>query len=241
MEDTSLGIFEDYDNVPEPLPIQATATMVEDMAGKLGGSAGLSGVDAVNLHNWLLRYGTASESLRTELAAWAEWLGNESPSWAAYRAMMMNRLVPLDKNPGTLPAASLQNLSSRFAGTKPPILAATSISVQASRPASRPQSMHWRMIWLTSQSIPHQHQSLLRHRHQRTLNLGNHSHKRRVREQSPAPRLRRTMTPQKSHSSWMLAMDSMNLVGRRCYGRCVTCGRLVQGSPSTATATVPYF
>ncbi len=34
-----------------------------------------------------------------------EWLSNESPPWAAYRALMCRRLVALDKQPGVRPVA----------------------------------------------------------------------------------------------------------------------------------------
>ena len=41
--------------------------------------------------------------LRLEMARWTEWLANEHPPWAAYRAVMACRLVALDKQPGTRP------------------------------------------------------------------------------------------------------------------------------------------
>ena len=34
------------------------------------------------------------------MAAWVEWLSNSSPPWAEIRALMTNRLVTLDKQPG---------------------------------------------------------------------------------------------------------------------------------------------
>ena len=61
------------------------------------------GTDAVELSNWLLRFGGESEAFRSEMAAWCNWLSNTHPPWAAYRAMMANRLVALDKEPGTIP------------------------------------------------------------------------------------------------------------------------------------------
>ena len=38
-----------------------------------------------------------------ELAAWVEWLANECPPWAAYRATKNCRLAALDKRPGVRP------------------------------------------------------------------------------------------------------------------------------------------
>jgi hypothetical protein len=95
--------FEPYPHLPEPLPLDITAEHVEEVAGRLSGAAGPSGTDSVDLRNWLLRFGAESEGLRAELAAWAEWLANSHPPFAAYRAMMACRLVALDKQPGVRP------------------------------------------------------------------------------------------------------------------------------------------
>ena len=73
------------------------------VGGKLHGAAGAGGVDAVTMKNWITRFGLASVKLREELAQWADWLCNTSPSWAAYRGLMACRLVALDKCPGVRP------------------------------------------------------------------------------------------------------------------------------------------
>ena len=57
----------------------------------------------MDLRNWLLRFGAESEALRHELATLTNLLANESPPWAAYRALMACRLVALDKQPGVRP------------------------------------------------------------------------------------------------------------------------------------------
>jgi hypothetical protein len=97
------GAFEDYDNTPTAMPVTITAETVEKVASRLSGAAGPSGTDAVELRNWLLRFGKESEALRQELAEWANWLANGHPPWAAYRALMACRLVALDKQPGVRP------------------------------------------------------------------------------------------------------------------------------------------
>eukprot|EP00957_Ditylum_brightwellii_P098296 7489607-Ditylum_brightwellii.AAC.1 len=51
----------------------------------------------------LLRFGVASEELREEFAHLADWLANGLPPWAAYRAVMANRLAAMVKCPGTRP------------------------------------------------------------------------------------------------------------------------------------------
>jgi hypothetical protein len=103
LEDPDRGSFEPYDNLPTPVPVLITGDVVEAVASRLSGGAGPGGTDAVDLRNWLLRFGAESESLRDSLAAIAEWLANEHPPWAAYRALMACRLVALDKCPGVRP------------------------------------------------------------------------------------------------------------------------------------------
>jgi hypothetical protein len=95
--------FEAYPETPEVLPLDFSPEDVERVASKLAGAAGPLGADAVETRNWLLRFGEESIELREEIASWADWLANSSPSWAAYRALMACRLVALDKQPGVRP------------------------------------------------------------------------------------------------------------------------------------------
>ena len=60
-------------------------------------------MDAILLGDWLLRFGKSSLLVRERLAEMAEWLANDSPPWAAYRALMTGRIVALDKCPGVRP------------------------------------------------------------------------------------------------------------------------------------------
>ena len=103
LADADLACFEFYSSTPTPLPLDITADVVERVAAKLHGAAGPGGTNAVALGNWLLRFGQESERLREEVAQFTRWLSNESPSWAAYRALMAGRLVALDKQPGVRP------------------------------------------------------------------------------------------------------------------------------------------
>ena len=81
------GAFEPYASTPDAMPLNITATDVEKVASKLSGSAGPYGVDAVDLRNWLLRFGAESETLCAELALLANILANEHPQWVSYRAL----------------------------------------------------------------------------------------------------------------------------------------------------------
>ena len=69
----------------------------------MSGGAGPGGIDSLILQNWLLRFGKESNQLRESIASVTRWLANDSPPWAAYRALMSNRLVALDKCPGVRP------------------------------------------------------------------------------------------------------------------------------------------
>ncbi|KAL7463315.1 hypothetical protein ACHAXS_003701 [Conticribra weissflogii] len=92
-----------YDFVPQPLDLHITENDVKLMAPQLHGSGGPSSLDSHLLTDLLLRYGTSSNILRTEMAKWSEWLANDSPPWAAYRATMATRAVAFNKFPGVRP------------------------------------------------------------------------------------------------------------------------------------------
>ena len=77
-----------HKSTPDAMPLNIMATDVEKISSELSGSAGSSGVDAVDLRNWLLRFGAASEALRAELVLLANLLANEHPPWVSYRTLM---------------------------------------------------------------------------------------------------------------------------------------------------------
>ena len=95
--------FEPYDAVPAPLPLDCSEAMAARVAKGLSGGAGPDSIDSRDLKGWLLYHKKASQALREELAAWVEWLANETPPWAAYRATKNCRLAVLDKYPGVRP------------------------------------------------------------------------------------------------------------------------------------------
>ena len=70
---------------------------------KRSGSAGASGLDAVLVSAWLLKFGGTSKILRTVITRLVEYLSNGYPHWASYRAMMYCREIGLDKCPGVRP------------------------------------------------------------------------------------------------------------------------------------------
>ena len=95
--------FEEYDPPLQHLPLQFFEEDVTAITSKLTGSGGPSSLDSTMLQTFLLRYGQASHDLRVEMAAWAEWLSNNQPPWASYRAAIAGRLIAFDKMPGVRP------------------------------------------------------------------------------------------------------------------------------------------
>jgi len=84
----------------ELMPVYCFEECVAKAAACLSGSAGPCGVDTEMLKNWLLRHGDHSGRLRDAMAMWVDWLSNELPLYAAYRAVNTVRTVALDKTPG---------------------------------------------------------------------------------------------------------------------------------------------
>ena len=103
MSRDDLGTFEKYKKTPGSLPIFLSALTIEEVVGKLSGSAGPSGVTALDLQHWCTRFGVVSQHLREELAEIYMWISNTNPPFALYRALRACRGVALDKKPGTRP------------------------------------------------------------------------------------------------------------------------------------------
>ena len=68
LTDAENASFEEYAEFLETVPVDCDAETVEEVASKLRGGAGPSGVDAIQLKNWLLWHGRASQVLREEMA-----------------------------------------------------------------------------------------------------------------------------------------------------------------------------
>lgn len=99
---TTTALLE-YETTPPMLPLVCTADLVAEVAKRMGGSGGPGGVDSYALADWILRFGESSRRLRSAISDFTMWLSNESPPWAAYRALCAGRIVALDKCPGVRP------------------------------------------------------------------------------------------------------------------------------------------
>ena len=91
------------DRPPEFTPVDITEDTVMTVVGRLLGGAGPGGTDSVSLQHWILRFGAASADLRLIVWDLVECLGNGRPPLAAYRSLMIGRLIALDKQPGIRP------------------------------------------------------------------------------------------------------------------------------------------
>ena len=72
MENHACAAFENYGDVPETVPLKFTKDDVTWVTSKLSGGAGALGAEAMELRNWLLRFGCASEEFRVFVARLAE-------------------------------------------------------------------------------------------------------------------------------------------------------------------------
>ena len=96
--------FEAYGGKPlDIVPVYITNETVASVARQLSGAAGPRGSDLVSLQHWLLRFGATSAELHHISGEFGEWMANGRPPWAAYRLMMLGRLIGIDKCPGVRP------------------------------------------------------------------------------------------------------------------------------------------
>ena len=103
MENPTCTAFKKYEEVPETVPLDFTEDDITWIASKLSGTAGVLGSEVIELRNWILRFGCASEELRIFIARLEDWMDNSSPHCSAYRALMACRLVALDKRASVRP------------------------------------------------------------------------------------------------------------------------------------------
>ena len=85
------------------------------VASKLYGAVGVLVAESLELINWLLRFGCASEELRVVVVRLDYWMANSSPLWDAYCALMACRLVELDKRTGLCPVVIGETLRQALA------------------------------------------------------------------------------------------------------------------------------
>ena len=110
MVNPTCAAFEEYEKVPKTVPIRFTKDGVMLVASKLSGTAGVLGVEATELRNWLIRFWCMPEELRVVVSKLSDWMANSSFPWDAYCALMACHLVALYKRPGVLPTEIRETL-----------------------------------------------------------------------------------------------------------------------------------
>ena len=68
VENPTCVAFKEYEEVPKAVPLDFTEDEVTRVASKISDAAGALGAETIDLHNWLLRFGCASEELRVVVA-----------------------------------------------------------------------------------------------------------------------------------------------------------------------------
>ena len=116
VENSTYAAFEAYKEVLETVPLDLSEDNVTWVASKLSGCA-------IEMINWLLCFGCASEEFIVIFLNIADCRENSSLTWAAYYAMMVCRPIALDKHPGVRPIGigetlcrAIANLVMRAAG-----------------------------------------------------------------------------------------------------------------------------
>ena len=66
------------------VPLDFTEDDVTWITSKLSGAEGALGAEAIELRNWLLRFGCALEELRVVVDRQADCMANPFPPWATY-------------------------------------------------------------------------------------------------------------------------------------------------------------
>ena len=65
--------------MPKTVPLDFTRDDITWVASKLSGAAGALGAEEIELRNWLLHFGCASEELRVVVVRLVYWMANPPP------------------------------------------------------------------------------------------------------------------------------------------------------------------
>ena len=103
MENPTCAAFEEYEEVPETVPLDFSEDDVMWVASKISGAAGALRAEAIELSNFLLCFRCDSEEFIVIVADLSNCMANSSPHWDDYCNMMTCPLIALDKWPGVRP------------------------------------------------------------------------------------------------------------------------------------------
>ena len=78
VENLMCTAFKDYKEVPETIPLDLLEDDSMWMEFKISGSTGALGAEAIDMRNWLLRFGCVSEEFKVVVTNLADWVTNSS-------------------------------------------------------------------------------------------------------------------------------------------------------------------
>ena len=76
MENPTCSAFDKYKDVPKTVPLNFKEDDVTRVTSNLSGAANSLGAEAIEMRNWLLRFGCASEYLRVVVVRLSDWMAN---------------------------------------------------------------------------------------------------------------------------------------------------------------------
>ena len=79
VEKTTHAAFDEYKEVPETLPLELSEDNATRVASKLSGAPGVLGAEAIELRNYLLCFGCASEEFIVVVTNLSDWMANSYP------------------------------------------------------------------------------------------------------------------------------------------------------------------
>uniref|UniRef100_A0A1X7UQH3 Uncharacterized protein n=1 Tax=Amphimedon queenslandica TaxID=400682 RepID=A0A1X7UQH3_AMPQE len=91
------------DEIPHFEDIEITRAVIHKVVFGIQGGAGPGGTDAGHWHDVLLRYGSHSSRLHDAIASLSCTMANDFVTWKLFKALLANRLIALNKNPGVRP------------------------------------------------------------------------------------------------------------------------------------------
>ena len=84
--------FEEYEELPKMVALNFVEDDITWVISKLSGAADALGAEAIELRNWLLCFGCASEKLRVVVARLADWMDKSFPPLG--RLLRTNGMLP---------------------------------------------------------------------------------------------------------------------------------------------------
>ena len=97
---TYCSTLEVYNEIPIFISVDTAEDVVESVMHKILRIWCAGSMESEDIHRWLLNFGEDIKKLRISVQIFVEWIANHIPPWTAYRVLISDRLITLDKLPG---------------------------------------------------------------------------------------------------------------------------------------------